>query len=165
VRRRQRGFTLIEVLVALTVLALSILLITRAFLTILTVTNQGGNLTVASSLAMRVLEEIRAEVEGQSTSSTWTAEFDSIPASAGPTPFPAPYVRYSYTMAVNQVDLSPTSVGPESYPCWLTSNPPGCTPETDHSNTIKWVTVRVSYDGQLLAEVSSAVIRDMYRRP
>jgi prepilin-type N-terminal cleavage/methylation domain-containing protein len=165
VHRRQRGFTLIEVLVALTVLALAVLLISRAFLTILSVTNKGGNLTVASSLAMRVLEEVRADVEGQSTSATWTAEFDNIPASAGPTAFPAPYGRYSYTMVVNQVDLSPTSAGPEAYPCWLTSNPPGCTPVSDHSNTIKWITVRVTHDGQQLAEVSSAVIRDMYRRP
>jgi len=48
-----RGFTLLEVLVALTVLAMSILFITRAFLIMLQVTNEGGNRTVASALAVR----------------------------------------------------------------------------------------------------------------
>jgi hypothetical protein len=30
---------------------------------------------------------------------------------------------------------------------------------------MKWVTVRVTHNGQVLAQVSSALIRDMYRRP
>lgn len=153
-RRRQRGFTLVEIVVSLTILAMSILLVTRAFLIVLQVTNQGGNRTVATSLAVRVLEDYRARVEGQSTSGAWVAEFDAIPASFGPNAFPAPYARYQWTLISNQVDLSPAS-----------ANPPWLTGGTPHPNTIKWITVRVSFEGQPLAEVSSAVIRDMYRRP
>ena len=44
-RRRDAGFTIIEVLVALTLLAAVILLVTRAFLTVLSVTSQGGRVT------------------------------------------------------------------------------------------------------------------------
>lgn len=153
-RRRERGFTLVEIIVALTLLAMSILLVSRAFLIVLQVTNQGGNRTVATSLAVRVLEEYRARVEGQSTSGAWVLAFDAIPASDGPHAFPAPYGRYQWTLTTNQVDLSPAS----AHPGWLTGAP-------FHSNTIKWLTVRVSFEGQPLAEVSSAVIRDMYRRP
>lgn len=152
-RRRERGFTLVEIVVSLTILAMSILLVTRAFLIVLQVTNQGGNRTVATSLAVRVLEEVRARVEGQSTSTAWSTAFEAISGS-GPTPFPAPYARYAWTLTTDLVDLSPSSANPS----WLTSTP-------HHSNTIKWLTVRVEFEGQPLAEVSSAVIRDMYRRP
>jgi prepilin-type N-terminal cleavage/methylation domain-containing protein len=153
-QRRERGFTLVEIVVSLTILAMSILLVTRAFLIVLQVTNQGGNRTVATSLAVRVLEEYRARVEGQSNSTAWLTAFDAIPTSDGPNAFPAPYGRYSWTLNSNLVDISP----PSANPSWLTSAP-------YHSNTIKWLTVRVSFEGQPLAEVSSALIRDMYRRP
>jgi len=148
-----RGFTLLEVLVALTVLAMSILFITRAFLIMLQVTNEGGNRTVASALAVRRLEQIRGGPESQSTSAGWTANFDSI-VDEGPASFPAPYSRYSYQVLVNQVNLTP----PSAAPSWLTGAPV-------HSNTIKWVTVRVTFQGQTIAQVSSGIIRDMYRRP
>ena len=75
---QEHGFTLMEVIVALTVLAMSILFITRAFLTLLQVTNQGGNVTVASSLAVKTLEQIRSGPESQSSTAGWTAQFDAI---------------------------------------------------------------------------------------
>lgn len=160
-RRRERGFTLMEVIVALTVLAMSILFITRAFLILVQVTNQGGNTTVASALAVRVLEEVRSRPESQSSSAGWTANFDAI-VPQPLTNFGAPYGNYAFQVLVNQVDLSPSS----AYPCWLTESPPGsCTPGLNHENTMKWVTVQVAFRGQTLAQVSSAVVRDMYRRP
>lgn len=142
-----------EVIVAMTILAMSILFITRAFLTLLQVTNDGGNVTVASSLAVRTLEQIRSGPESQSSTAGWTAQFDTI-ANQSPTTFSAPHSRYSYEVRVNEISLNPSSAAPS----WLTGSPV-------HSNTIKWVTVRVTFNGQVLAQVSSAVIRDMYRRP
>ncbi|MGQ0571614.1 MAG: type IV pilus modification PilV family protein [Armatimonadota bacterium] len=162
-RRRNRGFTLIEVVVALSILAMSILLVSRAFLIILQVTNQGGNRTVASSLAVRVLEEVRSRPESQSNTVGWLVGFGNV-LPAGPTTFGAPYTNYAFRVFVNEVDLNPST----AYPCWLTAAPPGpCTPGANHANTIKWVTVRVMFvpTGQVQAEVSSAVIGDMYRRP
>lgn len=147
------GFTLLEILVALTVLATFVLLIGRAFLTVFTVTGDAGNVTLAGALAVRRLEQIRGGPESQGTSAGWTAGFDAI-ADEGPVPFPAPYSRYAYEVLVNQVNLAPAS----SAPSWLTSGPP-------HANTIKWVTVRVTHQGRTLAQVSSGIIRDMYRRP
>jgi prepilin-type N-terminal cleavage/methylation domain-containing protein len=162
IQPRERGFTLVEIIVALTVLAMSILLISRAFLIILAVTNQGGNQTVASALAVRVLEQVRSGPEAQSNSAAWMSTFDTNVVAQGPTNFAAPYTNYAYQVMVNQVDLSPST----AYPCWLTSAPPSpCTPIPDHSNTIKWVTVRVTFRGQPLAQVGSALIRDMYHRP
>lgn len=150
--RSRGGFTLIEVLVALTILAMSILLISRAFLIMLRVTNEGGNRTVASALAVRVLEELRSRPESQSSSSGWTAGFDSI-VSVPLTNFGAPYSNYQYRVLVNQVNLNPSS----AQPAWLA--------EYDHPNGIKWITVQVEFRGETLAQVSSAVVRDMYRRP
>lgn len=151
-RRRERGFTLIEVIVALTVLAMSILFISRAFLILIQVTNQGGNTTVASALAVRVLEEIRSRPESQSSSAGWTANFDAI-AAQSLTNFGPPYGNYAFQVLVNQVDLNPAS----AYPSWLT--------DYTHPNAMKWITVRVEFRGQTIAQMSSAVVRDMYRRP
>jgi prepilin-type N-terminal cleavage/methylation domain-containing protein len=148
-----RGFTLLEILVALTVLAAFILLIGRAFVTMIAVTGNAGEITVAGALAVRRLEEVRGRAEAQVTSAEWTAAFDAI-AAEGPLPFPPPYSRYTHQVLVNRVDLSP----PSAAPSWLTGAPP-------HANTIKWVTVRVAYQGRTLAQVSSSLIRDMYHRP
>ncbi len=162
VRIRERGFTLVEIIVALTILAMTILLVSRAFLILLSVTNKGGNQTVASALAVRVLEQVRSGPESQSNSAAWMSAFDTNVAAQGPVSFAAPYTNYAYQVVINQVDLTPST----AYACWLTSAPPPpCTVSPDHSNTMKWVTVRVTFRGQPLAQVSSAVIRDMYHRP
>lgn len=147
-----RGFTLLEILVALTVLAAFILLVGRAFVTMIAVTGDAGQITVAGALAVRQLEEVRGRAEAQTTSAEWTAAFDAI-AEEGPQPFPPPHTRYAYQVLVNRVDLMPSSAAPS----WLTGTP--------HANTMKWVTVRVSYQGRTLAQVSSSLIRDMYHRP
>jgi len=154
VRTRERGFTLVEIIVALTILAMSILLVTRSFLILLQVTSQGGNQTVASALAVRVLEQVRSGPESQSNSTGWMLSFDNTVVPQGPTNFGPPYANYAFQVVINSVDLTPATAAP----AWLT-NPP------DHSNMIKWVTVRVTFRGNELAQVSSAVIRDMYRRP
>jgi hypothetical protein len=131
---------------------MSILFITRAFLILIQVTNQGGNTTVASALAVRVLEEVRSRPESQSSSTGWTANFDAI-VDQPLTNFGLPYGNYAFQVLVNEVVLSPSSADPS----WLT--------EYTHPNAMKWVTVRVAFRGQTLAQVSSAVVRDMYRRP
>jgi prepilin-type N-terminal cleavage/methylation domain-containing protein len=159
--RSQRGFTILEVLVAMTVLAVTGLLVARAFIGLMQVTGRSSTRTIATALAVRILEEYRASVDGQATSRARVASFDGIPPTAAGA-FPVPYSRYAWSLTVNQVDLSP----PSAHPCWLTGDPPaGCSPIADHPNTLKWLTVRVSVDGQNIAAVSSALIRDMHRGP
>lgn len=148
-----RGFTLLEILVALTALAAFVLLVGRAFVTMIAVTGDAGKITVAGALAVRRLEEVRGRAEAQATSAQWTAAFDAI-ADEGPQPFPPPYSAYAFQVLVNRIELMP----PSAAPSWLLAAPP-------HANTIKWVTVRVTYQGRTLAQVSSSLIRDMYHRP
>lgn len=149
--RGARAFSLLEVIVALAILTMSILFITRAFLILLQVTTRGGNVTVASALAVRRLEQIRGGPESQSSATVWVTNFDAIVAE-GSTAFPAPYANYTYQVFVNQVTTAPAA------PAWLAGLPL-------HANNIKWITVRVTYQGQTLAQVSSSVIRNMYWRP
>ncbi|MGH2403754.1 MAG: type IV pilus modification PilV family protein [bacterium] len=150
-RRGERAFSLLEVVVALAILAMSILFITRVFLILLQQTNRGGNVTMASALAVRRLEQIRGAPESQSSDTGWILNFDAIIGEA-PTPFPAPYSNYAYEVFINQVNTTPVS------PSWLTGQPL-------HPNNIKWITVRVTHHGQALAQVTSSVIRNMYWRP
>ena len=167
VRKTQRGFSLIEIIVALTILAMSILLVTRAFLVLLQGTNSSGNRTVAASLAVRMLEQTRALPESQSSTAAWTVQFDSIVPTTGWVRFSAPNTNYEYQLEINDIDLNPGS----AYPCWLSASPMTACGGANHENTLKFLTVSVRFNPDPsqspppLAEVNSAVIRDMYRRP
>src|SRR3990172_1022947 len=117
-RRRDAGFTIIEVLVALTLLAAVILLVTRAFLTVLSVTSQGGRVTVATALAAKQLEAVRTRVEAQPDRTNWRNEFCAIAAQAT-TVFAAPYGAYSYRVLLNDQAVA-AAPGQEDLllPCW-----------------------------------------------
>lgn len=155
-RRSERAFSLLEVVVALAILAMSILFITRAFLILMQQTSKGGNVTVASALAVRRLEQIRGRPEAQTNDTGWVTNFDAI-AAEGPTAFPAPYANYTYEVFLNQVTTTP------ALPTIPTCPPVPSDPRVG-ANCIKWITVRVTHQGQTLAQVSSSVIRNMYWR-
>lgn len=156
VRRGERAFSLLEIVVALAILAMSILFITRAFLLLLQQTNKGGNVTVASALAVRKLEQVRGGPESQSNQTGWMQNFDAI-VDEGPSAFPAPYANYTYQVFRNQVNTTPALSG-------IPTCPPVPADPRLAANCIKWITVRVTYQGQTLAQVSSSVIRNMYWR-
>jgi prepilin-type N-terminal cleavage/methylation domain-containing protein len=117
-RRKHAGFTVIEVLVALTLMAMVILLVTRAFLVVLSVTSQGGRVTSATALAAKQLEAIRTTVEAQPSRDAWRTAFCGI-AAAGRSAFAAPYGSYEYQVLLNDTAVSARS-GQENdlLPCW-----------------------------------------------
>src|SRR3970040_1644343 len=117
-RRRDAGFTIIEVLVALTLLAAVILLVTRAFLTVLSVTSRGGRGTVATALGAKPLEGGRTRVEAQPDRTNWRNEFCAI-AAQPTTAFAAPYGAYSYRVLLNDQAVA-AAPGQEDLllPCW-----------------------------------------------
>lgn len=162
-RWAERGLTLLEVVVALTLAALALLFAARAAATILVVTNRSGSVTVAANLAARTLEEVRARVEAQPTLAQWTAAWDAL-TSQGRTPFAPPFGAYAYEILVDQVAMAPAPVpcrvarDPTGPPCPITGN------AATESNLVKWVTVRVYHDGVLRAELSSAILRGMWWR-
>lgn len=156
---RRGGFTLVEVIVSLAVLAMTVLVISRAFLTLLGVARGSGEHTLAGALAVRVLEETRSLPEAQATAEGWADAVDRL-TGHGATAFPSPYSRYDYEITTDRVDLAPL----DQHPCWLTTDPPApCAPGDVHSNSMKWITVRVSREGRTLARVGSAVVRGMHR--
>ncbi|MDQ7828349.1 MAG: type II secretion system protein [Armatimonadota bacterium] len=159
--RGQRGFTLIEILVALSLLAAVILLITRAFLTILSVTAQGGSVTVATGLAARQLEQLRTSVEAQTTRVGWRNAFCAIAntppnPSDPPIPFAAPFGAYSYRILVNEAAVT-ARAGQEALllPAWnvepslpgASPYAPDCARDEDPSvdDRVRWVTVEVYF--------------------
>lgn len=175
IRGARSGFTIIEVLVALTLLAVVILLVTRAFLVVLSVTSQGGRVTTATALAAKQLETIRAQVEAQPDRVAWRTAFCNI-AAVGRAPFPEPsYGAYEYQIFV---DSGAVSDDPLLLPCWSAGWDPGgrcpgapgysgsCA--TDGSNAqddrLRWITVEVFYRGgtQPVARMTTAVIRGAY---
>jgi len=177
-RQRTGGFTIIEVLVALTLLAVVILLVTRAFLVVLSVTSQGGRVTTATALAAKQLETFRAQVEAQPTRLAWRTAFCSI-ASAGRAAFGAPYGAYEFQVLIDGGAVSATA-GQEAtlLPCWSAgwdwggcAGMPGYASGdciNDWSNAqddrLRWITVEVFHRGaaQPVARMTTAVIRGAY---
>ncbi len=180
-RRAQSGFTIIEILVALTLLAAVILLVTRAFLTVLSVTSQGGRVTVATALASRQVEAIRSRVEAQPDRGAWRREFCGI-AAQPTTAFGAPYGAYSYRVVLNEQAVE-AAAGQEDalLPCWSVEwarsggggcTGPGYSPDCGGDATLtqddrlRWVTVEVYFQGggAPVARMTTAIIRGAYHR-
>jgi len=182
---RKAGFTLIEILVALSLLAVVILAASHAFLTTLTLTSRGSKLTVASTLATQKLEEIRSRVEGQRDQTGWRraiCQVAAAPPAAGEPPisFPSPHHMYAYRVLINEsavagvppqpaVLLPSWSVEPGPGHPWssATTYTPSCEEDEDplHENRLRWVTVEVflSGEGRPLARMTTAIIRSAYR--
>lgn len=178
-RREHAGFTVIEVLVALTLMAMVILLVTRAFLVVLSVTSQGGRVTSATALAARQLETIRTTVEAQPTRDAWRTAFCGI-AAAGRSAFAAPYGSYEYQVLLNDTAVSARS-GQENdlLPCWAVEwSRAGCGTQPGYAggcaadsslgqdDRIRWVTVEVFYRSgtQAVARLTTALVRGAYHR-
>lgn len=178
-RRRHAGFTIIEVLVALTLLAMVILLVTRAFLVVLSVTSQGGRVTTATALAAKQLETIRTTVEAQPDRDAWRVAFCNI-AALGRTTFAAPYGSYQYQVLLNDTAVT-ARAGQEDalLPCWAVewartgcSGQPGyvgsCAADSTlgQDDRMRWVTVEVFFrtGAQPVARLTTAVVRGAYHR-
>jgi prepilin-type N-terminal cleavage/methylation domain-containing protein len=178
-RRKHAGFTVIEVLVALTLMAMVILLVTRAFLVVLSVTSQGGRVTSATALAAKQLEAIRTTVEAQPSRDAWRTAFCGI-AAAGRSAFAAPYGSYEYQVLLNDTAVSARS-GQENdlLPCWAVEwsrtgcgTQPGyagsCTADSNlgQDDRMRWVTVEVFYRSgtQPVARMTTAIMRGAYHR-
>lgn len=182
---QQSGVSLIEILVAFTLLAAVMLLITRAFLTIITVTSRGGNLTVATALAARRLEQIRTSVEAQQDWDEWRKSFCNVNQVLVKTPFPVPHQAYEYRVLTNQnaIKADPNQDINLLLPCFAIEwARPGCTgPQYDPSdadkcdddpqdlgdeNRLRWVTVEVYFRGgaQPVVRQTSAIVRGAYHK-
>lgn len=183
VRRTPSGFTIIEILVALTLLAAVILLVTRAFLTVLSVTSQGGRVTVATALAAKQLEEIRSLVEAQPDRDSWRNAFCNAIVARPTTAFGPPYGAYSYRVLLNDQAVS-AAAGQEDLllPCWSVewarSGGGGCagpgytaatcasTQNLAEDDRLRWVTVEVFFRAraQPVARMTTAIVRGAYHR-
>jgi type II secretory pathway pseudopilin PulG len=178
-RRNVAGFTVIEVLVALTLMAMVILLVTRAFLVVLSVTSQGGRVTTATALAAKQMEAIRTSVEAQPSRDAWRTAFCGI-AAAGRSAFAAPYGSYEYQVLLNDTAVSARS-GQESdlLPCWAVewsrtgcgTQPAyagGCAADADlgQDDRMRWVTIEVFFrsGAEPVARLTSALMRGAYHR-
>jgi type II secretory pathway pseudopilin PulG len=177
--REKAGFTIVETLVALTLLATVVVLATRAFLTVLTVTGWGSRVTVASALAARHLEAIRSQVEAQPDRVSWREAFCEVSAQT-PRALAPSHAAYSYRVLVNEQAVAAAS-GQEDLllPCWSVEWPragcgaqPAYTPDCAadaglaQDNRLRWVTVEVFFrdGGRPAARITSALIRGAWHR-
>ena len=183
VQRGYPGFSLIEVLVALTLLAVVMLVLTKAFLTIIATTSRGGNQTVATGLAMKKLDEIRARVEAQPDRGTWRGRFCDIaqdpPIATDP---PVPFTEngaYRYRVRLNQeavraAPLQEALLLPDygiergTIPPWNAAPDynPDCAEDNNTEDRLRWVTVEVFYRSgtQPIVKMATAIIRGAYHR-
>jgi len=109
--RTERGFTFVELLVALTLLATVSLFILQAFISSITYSGRANERAAATTIAMQVMEQIRASVNPY----TWVG-INDLPRSSFP--LPAPYggvtnpTSHTFEIAVdltNNTDLTVTT--------------------------------------------------------
>ncbi len=74
------GFTLVEILVALSILAMAVIAMTRAFDISLTWTGRSNDRTIATNLALQRLEQIKSWLEGTPDQSARSLRFASLSA-------------------------------------------------------------------------------------
>lgn len=157
-RGRHGGFTLIEVLVALTLLAVAVEMGAHAFVVVLEVAARAARVTTATALASAMLEEARSDIES-ADAATRATRFDAL-ATGGPTSFSPPFERYAYEVIADGVVLTP----PWTSPCWVRAlAPPPCDGRVG-ADAVGWITVRVTHGGRLLAQLTSGTIREMNDR-
>jgi prepilin-type N-terminal cleavage/methylation domain-containing protein len=157
-RSHNGGFTVIEVLVALTLLAVAVELGAHAFLVVLEVAARSARATVATALASAVLEEVRSGIEAQDAA-TRAARFDAL-ASRGPAPFSPPFDRYAWELVLDRVTVTP----PWAWPCWARAAPPPPCDGRAGADAVRWITVRVMHGGRLASQITSGTIRGMNDR-
>ncbi len=182
-RAAHQGFTVLEVLVALTLLATTVLFATRAFLTVLKVASQSGSVTVATALATQKLEEIRGRVESKTDRTSWRTAFCTIGRDGSATgAFASPWTNYAYQVFINASAVQARSDQVSFLtPCWgIEWARTGCDPQpyTDSDVTtcqtlatlganedrIRWVTVEVRFRDRVLVRMTSVLIRGAFHR-
>ncbi len=89
------GFTILEVLVAILIIAFGLLALMRALSGGLVGSKKGYDITVATLLAQEKLEELRY--------SSW----DSLASSGSRTCFPSPNENFQWEITVDTIDPSP----------------------------------------------------------
>jgi prepilin-type N-terminal cleavage/methylation domain-containing protein len=154
----QAGLTLLEVLVAAAVFVGVAAATTRTVGLLLRVTAEQGRRATAAALAAQKLEEVRARPEAQPTGDARRRAFDCLQAD-GPRPFADPYGAYGYAVTIAAVELDPAA----SAPAWLSpaAAAPCRPPPGAHGDLLQWITVRVTFRGQPLAQVTSATLREV----
>ncbi|MDR7483237.1 MAG: prepilin-type N-terminal cleavage/methylation domain-containing protein [Armatimonadota bacterium] len=154
----QAGLTLLEVLVAAAVFAVVAAAATRTMGLLLRVAADQGRRAVAAALATQKLEEVRARPEAQVTAAARKQGFDCLRAE-GPQALAGPYTGYAYTVTIAGVQVDPAATAPS----WLhpAAAAPCRPPPGAHGDLLQWISVRVTFRGRVLAQVTSATLREV----
>lgn len=154
----QAGLTLLEVLVAATIFTVVAGAATRTMGLLLRTAADQGHRAVATALATQKLEEVRARPEAQTTTAARRQGFDCLQPE-GPQAFAEPYTGYAYTVTVGEVPVDPAAAAPP----WLypAAAAPCRPPPGAHGDLLQWISVRVTFRGRLLAQVTSATLREV----